>query len=58
MTPDPMVCCSGTLPKDASDIDVMSKRAHTSAIFLFHDMVYVLFFDREDRLREFVCLSN
>jgi hypothetical protein len=48
----------GQTTKDASDIDAMSKRAHTSAIFLFHDMVYVLFFDREDRLREFVCLSN
>ena len=44
--------------KDEADVDAMSKRAHTSAVFLFSDMVYVLFFDREDRLREFVCLSN
>ena len=44
--------------KDAADVDAMSKRAHTSAIFLFHDMVYVLFFDRDNGLREFVCLSN
>ncbi len=44
--------------KDAADVDAMSKRAHTSALFLPSDMVYVLFFDREDRLREFVCLSN
>jgi hypothetical protein len=44
--------------KDEADVDAMSKRAHTSAVFLFSDMVYVLFFDGEDRLREFVCLSN
>jgi hypothetical protein len=44
--------------KDAADVDAMSMRAHTSAVFLFSDMVYVLFFDREDHLREFVCLSN
>jgi hypothetical protein len=44
--------------KDEADIDAMSKRAHTSAVFLFSDMVFVLFFDPEDRLREFVCLSN
>lgn len=45
-------------PKDAADVEAMSNRAHTSAVFLFHGMVYVLFFDQEDRLREFVCLSN
>jgi len=44
--------------KDAANVDAMSNRAHTSAVFLFSDMVFVLFFDREDRLREFVCLSN
>ena len=44
--------------KDEADVDAMSKRAHTSAVFLFSDMVFVLFFDGEDRLREFVCLSN
>ena len=44
--------------KDASDVETMSDRAHASAVFLLHSMVYVLFFDREDRLREFVCLSN
>jgi hypothetical protein len=44
--------------KDAADVEAMSKRAHTSAVFLFSGMVYVLFFDRDDRLREFVCLSN
>ena len=44
--------------KDGADIAAMSNRAHTSAIFLFGDMVYVLFFDDQDRLREFVCLSN
>jgi len=44
--------------KDAADVEAMSNRTHTSAVFLLHSMVYVLFFDREDRLREFVCLSN
>jgi hypothetical protein len=44
--------------KDAADVEAMSNRAHTSAVFLWHGMVYVLFFDREDRLREFVCLTN
>jgi hypothetical protein len=44
--------------KDAADVDAMSTRAHTSAVFLVSDMVYILFFDRENRLREFVCLSN
>jgi hypothetical protein len=44
--------------KDAADVDAMSNRAHTSAVFLLHGMVYVLFFDRDERLREFVCLSN
>jgi hypothetical protein len=45
-------------PKDEGDVDALSKRADTSAVFLFSDMVYVLFFDHDDRLREFVCLSN
>ena len=44
--------------KDAANVEAMSDRAHTSAVFLLHSMVYVLFFDREDRLREFVCLTN
>jgi chlorite dismutase len=44
--------------KDAADADAMSNRAHTSAVFNIGDMVYVLFFDRDDRLREYVCLSN
>lgn len=44
--------------KDAADVKAMSKRAHASAIFLFGDMVYVLFFDEGDRLQEFVCLGN
>jgi hypothetical protein len=44
--------------KDLADADAMSKRSHTSAVFLFSDMVFVLFFDKDDRLREFVCLSN
>ena len=44
--------------KDAANVNAMSGRAHTSAIFAVRSMVYVLFFDREERLREFVCLSN
>jgi len=44
--------------EDAANVDAMSNRAQASAVFLFSDMVFVLFFDREDRLREFVCLSN
>lgn len=44
--------------RDAADVDAMSNRSHTSAVFLWHGMVYVLFFDRDERLREFVCLTN
>ncbi len=44
--------------KDAADVAAMSDRAHMSAIFLFSPMVYVLFFDQEDRMREFVCLAS
>jgi hypothetical protein len=44
--------------KNQADVDAMSKRTHTSAICLFSDMAFVPFFDGEDRLREFVCLSN
>lgn len=45
-------------PKDAADVKEMANRAQSSAVFLFGDMAYVLFFDGDDRLREFVCLSN
>jgi hypothetical protein len=48
----------GHTDKDYSDAAVMSARAHRSGVFNIGDMVYVLFFDRDNRLREFVCLSN
>ena len=44
--------------RNYSDADAMSSRAHTSGVFSIGDMVYVLFFDGQDRLREYVCLSN
>jgi len=47
-----------TTPQGLADIDAKAARAHASAVFLFGDMVYVLFFDEEGRLREFVCLGN
>jgi hypothetical protein len=43
---------------DYSAIAAMSDTAHTSAVFNIGDMVYVLFFDRDNRLRSYACLSN
>jgi hypothetical protein len=45
-------------PSALAEIEAKGRRAHTSAVFLFGDMVYVLFFDAGSRLREFVCLGN
>jgi hypothetical protein len=43
---------------DYSEIAAKSDSAHTSAVFNIGDMVYVLFFDSDSRLRSYVCLSN
>jgi hypothetical protein len=45
---------TGTL----SEVEAKAKRAKHVDVFLFGDMVYVLYFDGNLRLREFVCLSN
>jgi hypothetical protein len=45
-------------PEQSADVDAKASRAQASAIFLFGDMVYVLFFDERNRLEEFVCLGN
>jgi hypothetical protein len=45
-------------PERTADLDRRAKRASSSAVFLFGDMVYVLFFDDRDRLQDFICLSN
>jgi hypothetical protein len=45
-------------PERTADIDATASRAQTAAVFLFGDMVYVLLFDKDQRLREFVCLGN
>ena len=45
-------------PETLTEVEAKARRAHTSSVFLFGDMVYVLFFDKRDRLQEFVCLGN
>jgi hypothetical protein len=45
-------------PERTAGIETMASRAQTAAVFLFGDMVYVLLFDKHERLREFVCLGN
>jgi hypothetical protein len=41
-------------PERTADIEAKASRAQTAAVFLFGDMVYVLLFDKQERLREFV----
>jgi hypothetical protein len=45
-------------PERTADIEAKASRAQTAAVFLFGDMVYVLLFDKHERLREFVCVGN
>jgi hypothetical protein len=45
-------------PDTLAEVEAKARRAHTSAVFLFGDMVYLLFFNKDDRLQEFVCLGN
>ena len=44
--------------EQSADLEAKASRAKASAVFLFGDTVYVLFFDERDRLREFACLGN
>jgi hypothetical protein len=45
-------------PVVLQEIDAKASRTNSSAVFLVGDMVYVLYFDKQQQLADFVCLSN